>query len=126
MLGDKSVRAMLPAVDLDRAKRFYTEKLGLRVKLELPGAIMFEAGGGTVLGVYQRSATKADHTVAGWEVPNILEAVQTLKSVGVVFESYDYPTLKTDEHNIAVTGPVRAAWFKDTEGNILGITQIDL
>ena len=125
MLGSSPVRAMLPAVDLDRARQFYVETLGLRVKREVPGAVLFEAGNGTMLGIYQRGVTQADHTVAGWEVSNILETVQALKRVGVVFESYDYPTLKTDEHNIAVTGPVRAAWFKDTEGNILGITQID-
>jgi len=86
---------------------------------------LFESGNGTMLGIYQRGVTQADHTVAGWEASNILETVQALKRAGVVFESYNYPTLKTDEHNIAVTGPVRAAWFKDTEGNILGITQID-
>lgn len=124
MLGNCQVRAMLPAVDLERARQFYVDKLGLRIKQELPGAVLLEAGGGSILGLYQRGATQADHTVAGWEVPNIREAVQALKHMGVVFESYDYPTLKTDEHGIAVTGPVQAAWFKDTEGNILGITQI--
>jgi len=125
MLDNHPVRAMLPAVDLDRARQFYVEKLGLHVKRELPGAVLLEAGSGTILGLYQRDATKADHTVAGWEVPNIRETVQALKQVGVVFESYNYPTLKTDTDHIAVTGPVQAAWFKDTEGNILGITQID-
>jgi len=125
MLGNNPVRAMLPAVDLARARQFYVEKLGLRVIRELPGAILMEAGNGTILGIYPRGATKADHTVAGWEVPNIREAVRALKQAGVVFESYDYPTLKTDEDHVAVTGPVQAAWFKDTEGNILGITQIE-
>ena len=125
MLGQNQVRAMLPAVDLERARQFYVGTLGLRLKREVPGAVLLEAGNGSILGLYQRGASKADHTVAGWEVANIRETVRALKQAGVVFENYDYPSLKTDEDHIAVTGPVQAAWFKDTEGNILGLTQID-
>ena len=87
---------------------------------------MFECGQGTRLYLYQRdTATKADHTVAGWEVENIEEVVEALRERGVVFEQYDLPGLKTDERGIATSGPVKSAWFKDTEGNILAISEFE-
>lgn len=123
MLGNDPVRPMLPAVNLERARKFYVDKLGLRVLGEIPGVVILEAGNGTSIGLYERAATKADHTAAAWDVPNLEETVRQLKQAGVVFESYDYPGLKTDEDNIMREGGIMAAWFKDTEGNILGITQ---
>jgi catechol 2,3-dioxygenase-like lactoylglutathione lyase family enzyme len=125
MLANSPVAAILPAVDLERAKKFYEEKLGLRpVDTPGPGGAMFEGGQGTGLYLYQRdTATKADHTVAGWQVEKIEEVVQALRERGVVFEQYDLPGLKTDEHGIATMGPVKSAWFKDTEGNILAISE---
>ena len=70
MLANSPVAAILPAVDLDRAKKFYEEKLGLDpFDTPYPGGVMFESGDGTQLYLYQRdTATKADHTVAGWAV----------------------------------------------------------
>jgi catechol 2,3-dioxygenase-like lactoylglutathione lyase family enzyme len=123
MLANSPVAAILPAVDLERAKKFYEEKLGLRpIDAPGPGGAMFECGQGTQLYLYQRdTATKADHTVAGWQVENIEEVVRALRERGVVFEQYDLPSLKTDEHGIATMGPTKSAWFKDTEGNILSI-----
>lgn len=125
MLANSRVAAILPAVDLERAKKFYGETLGLTpVDLPGPGVAMFECGKGTALALYQReTATKADHTVAGWEVGNVEEVVQALRGSGVVFEQYDLLGLKTDELGIATDGPVRSAWFKDTEGNILSVIQ---
>ncbi|MDH4136102.1 MAG: VOC family protein [Anaerolineae bacterium] len=125
MLANSPVAAILPAVDLERAKKFYKEKLGLQpVDAPGPGGAMFEGGQGTGLYLYQRDTpTKADHTVAGWQVENIEEVVQALRERGVVFEQYDLPGLKTDEHGIATMGPVKSAWFKDTEGNILAISE---
>ena len=125
MLADSPVAAILPAVDLERAKKFYEEKLGLRpINAPGPGGAMFECGQGTVLYLYQRDGgTKADHTVAGWKVENIEEVVRALRKRGVVFEQYDLPGLKTDEHGIATIGPSKSAWFKDSEGNILAISE---
>ncbi len=127
MLANSPVAAILPAVDLERAKRFYEEKLGLQ-PIDTPGlgGAMFACGQGTQLYLYQRdTATKADHTVAGWKVENIEEVVQALRERGVVFEQYDTPGLKTDERGIATIGSAKSAWFKDTEGNILALTEFE-
>ena len=127
MLANAPVAAILPATDIGRAKRFYQEKLGLR-SADMPGlpedSAMFVCGGGTMLYLYERaSGTKADHTVAGWMVEDIEKAVEELRETGVVFEQYDMPGLQTDERGITVSGPVKSAWFKDTEGNLLAITE---
>jgi catechol 2,3-dioxygenase-like lactoylglutathione lyase family enzyme len=127
MLANAPVAAILPAVDLERAKKFYEEKLGLQ-PIDAPGlgGAMFECGQGTQLYLYQRdTATKANHTVAGWKVENIEEVVRTLREREVVFEQYDLPGLKTDEHGIATIGSSTGAWFKDSEGNILWIGEFE-
>ena len=127
MLANSPVAAILPAVDLERAKKFYAEKLGLEpIDTPVPGGVVFESGDGTQLYLYERdSATKADHTVAGWKVDNIEEVVRALRKRGVVFEQYDLPGLKTDEHGIATMGSNKSAWFKDSEGNILAISEFE-
>ena len=124
MLANSRVGAILPAVDLERAKKFYEEKLGLKA-VDMGDGVMFECGQGTGLMLYQRDTpTKADHTVAAWEVDNIEEAVQALQEKGVVFEHYDMPGLKTDERGIATMGTMKGAWFKDSEGNTLSIGEL--
>ena len=127
MLTNSPVAAILPAVDLERAEKFYKEKLGLQpIDTPDPGGAMFECGQGTQLYLYQRdTATKADHTVAGWQVENIDKVVETLGERGVVFEQYDLPGLKTDEHGIAAIGSAKSAWLKDSEGNILSIAEFE-
>jgi catechol 2,3-dioxygenase-like lactoylglutathione lyase family enzyme len=124
MLANSRVAAILPVVDLERAKKFYEEKLGLQ-GVEIPEGAMYECGQGTVLALYRRDTpTKADHTAAGWEVDNVEELVQALGEKGVVFEQYDMPGLKTDGQGIATMEGTKAAWFKDTEGNILSVIQM--
>src|SRR6185436_7378627 len=117
------VCACLTVTDLERAKKFYTEKLGLR---EVPsgdsGGVLLEAGSGTKIFIYNSGAPKATNTVAAFNVEDVLAAVNELKSAGVEFESYDMDQLKTDENNVAHMGALEAAWFKDTEGNIIGIS----
>ena len=125
MLANSRVLAVLPAVDLERARRFYEEKLGLQ-SVDMAGGAMFECGQGTQLALYQRETpTQADHTAAGFTVDNVEEVVRGLRARGVVFEQYDMPELKTDELGIAVKEGVKGAWFKDTEGNILSVVEID-
>ncbi len=121
MLANATVHATLPVVDLARARKFYEEKLGLKVVRTdpSPGA-MLQAGGGTTLYIYQRGATKADHTVASFEVDDVEAEIKDLKAKGVVFEEYDMPGLKT-VNSIATMGPLKGGWFKDTEGNTLGV-----
>lgn len=127
MLRDAPIMAIVPAADIEKARVFYEDTLGLeRVEVSTPGNdLMFESGDGTRLYVYEREAgSKADHTVAGWIVQDVEETVEHLLKKGVAFEHYDMPRLKTDERGVAELGDARAAWFKDPEGNILSITEI--
>jgi predicted enzyme related to lactoylglutathione lyase len=120
MLNSAPVVANVPVVDLQRAKAFYLEKLGLKELIADPGGVYMEAGQGSKLFLYQRGEpTKAEHTVASFKVDDVPAAVTALKAKGVEFESYDMGDLKTDENNIARMGDLQASWFKDTEGNIL-------
>jgi len=124
MLGSAYVRADLPVVDLERARRFYAEKLGLKVLTEDPSpGIVLGAGNGTAIYPYQRGATKADHTAAEFIVVDVEAEVKELKGKGVRFEEYDMPEMgiKTVD-GIATMNGIKAAWFKDTEGNILAIS----
>jgi catechol 2,3-dioxygenase-like lactoylglutathione lyase family enzyme len=127
MLADAPIQAILVAADIERAKKFYVEKLGLQpVDAPLPeDGAAFESGKGTWLYMYEREGgSRADHTVAGWMVDDVETAVAELRKRGVVFEQYDVPGLKTDERGIAVSGPAKSAWFKDSEGNILAVTEM--
>ena len=126
MLKNSPVAASMPATDIDRARKFYTESLGLEeVKTSDPTAIMFKAGEGSMLMLYKRGPTKADHTVAGFKVENIEAEMEDLRSRGVKFEEYDIPEMGIKTVNgVATMGEVKSAWFKDTEGNILSIAQM--
>ena len=125
ILANAPVGACLTVTDLDRAKQFYTEKLGLKVvPSEDPGGVLLEAGQGTMIFIYNSGAPKATNTVAAFKVEDVLAAVNELKANGVAFESYDMDPIKTDENNIAHFGNVQAAWFKDTEGNILSVANM--
>src|SRR5258708_7685901 len=124
MLSNAPVAPTLPVVDMERAKKFYTEKLGLTVSGGVEeGGVTLDCGNGTKLFLYQRGQTKADHTAAGFIVKDLEAEMTELRGKGVVFEEYDFPGLKT-ENGIAALGKTKAAWFKDTEGNILGMTQM--
>src|SRR3989304_2372043 len=125
MLANAMVAPTLPAVDLKRARKFYEEKLGLKVVMEDPSpGLMLQCGKGTMLYIYQRGATKADHTVAGFNVDDVEKEVKELKAKGVVFEEYNIPSMGIKTVNgIATMGPIKSAWFKDTDGNILAISQ---
>lgn len=125
MLKNSSISAVLPVVDLPRAKKFYNQTLGLPIAKEDAEGITFNSGDCTSLLVYPRSTpTKADHTAAGWQVDDLETEVRELKTRGVRFEQYDMPGLKTNSDGIANMGTSKAAWFKDPEGNILAITQM--
>ena len=123
MLANLPVNATLPAVDLERAKRFYTERLGLSPEMEAPSGISFRCGEGTRFVVFPSGGmASGSHTQMGWTVEDIEAEVAALKTRGVVFEEYDTPGLKT-VNGIAITGTDKAAWFKDSEGNLLGLIQ---
>ena len=123
MLAKHPIHATLPAGDLERAKRFYNEKLGLSPESEAPGGIFYRCGEGTRFLVFPSGGTSSGaHTQLGWAVDDIEAEVADLKARGVVFEEYDTPYLKTVD-SVATTGPIKAAWFKDSEGNLLGLVQ---
>ncbi len=125
MLASFPVVTSMPAVDIARARRFYTETLGLKpVQIPVPDGALFEAGKGSQIYLYQRGPTKADHTAATFTVENIEQVVDDLTARGVHFEQYDMGELKTDARGIATFGPSKSAWFKDSEGNILGIVSM--
>ena len=124
MLASSPVHPTLPVVDIERAKKFYEEKLGLKVTRTdpSPGAVL-QAGDGTNLYLYQRAATKADHTAVSFSVSDVEATVKGLRANGVVFEEIDQPGIKTVD-GIATMGDIKGAWFKDTEGNILAVTNM--
>jgi len=124
MLASSPVAVTLPAVDLKRAKKFYSKNLGL-TPVELGDlndyAALFDAGKDTQIFIYPREATKAEHTAATFVVQDIESTVSGLTKNGVVFEQYDLDEFKTDERGIATMGETQGAWFKDTEGNIIAL-----
>ena len=125
MLASFPVVATMPAVDIQRARRYYSDTLGLKpVQVPFPDGALFEAGKGSQIYLYQRGQTKADHTAATFTVENIEQVVDDLTLRGVIFEQYDMGELKTDARGIAVFGSNKSAWFKDSEGNILGLVSI--
>lgn len=119
MLGTSRVTTILPVVDLERANRFYSETLGLvEAGRAGDGKILFATGNGFLALLLKPSPTKADHTAISFEVPSASDAVRDLTARGIVFEDYDYPGLRT-VNKVCVLGSEKAAWFKDTEGNLL-------
>jgi len=120
MLGEFKVVATIPVTDLDRAKTFYSEMLGLRMTESSPFAARFACGGGSELSLFKRAPSKADHTVAHFEIDDIEKTVAGLRARGVTFLEYETP--KTVNF-IAEIGPARGAWLQDPDGNIVGLRQ---
>jgi catechol 2,3-dioxygenase-like lactoylglutathione lyase family enzyme len=124
MIKELRTHTTLPAADLNRAKKFYSEKLGLTPAAESEGGIFYEVAGGTRFILYPTpNPTRGGHTQIGFTTGDIEGDVADLRSRGVVFEEYDFPGFKT-ENGIAQTGATRAAWFKDSEGNMIGLVQL--
>lgn len=119
MLGDALAVTTIAVTDLDRAKRFYQEQVGLTLLDEAPFACRFGAGMGSQLSV-RRGQPNVGQTVAHFEVDDIDTAVRDLVARGVTFQEYETP--KT-EGFIAQLGPARAAWFTDPDGNVIGLRE---
>jgi len=123
MLSDAAVLTTLPVSDLERAKRFYREMLGLRPLQELPQGLLYECADGGRFLLYQTGAqSPSEHTQMSFAVADIEGEVGDLKSDGVSFEEYDRRDLTT-VGSIAYTRSAESAWFRDSEGNLIGITQ---
>jgi predicted enzyme related to lactoylglutathione lyase len=125
MLSDSKVTANIPASDLQRARDFYADTLGLSPTQELPGEVLlYRTAGGTDFQVYRTDyAGQAGHTIAQWHVDDIESQVHDLKTKGVTFEVYDMPGVEWDGEIASMEGMGRAAWFRDSEGNIMCIDQ---
>jgi catechol 2,3-dioxygenase-like lactoylglutathione lyase family enzyme len=119
VLADSMIVTTVAVTDLERAKLFFAQQLGLPVLDEQPFAIRFGAGKGTQISV-RRGQPNVGQTVGHFEVDDIEGTVQELTSRGVTFEEYETP--KTVNF-IAQIGPARGAWFKDPDGNVFGVRQ---
>jgi catechol 2,3-dioxygenase-like lactoylglutathione lyase family enzyme len=117
-------KTTLPVENLARARAFYAEKLGLRPTREVEGALFYEGDDATGFLLFLSGGRPSgQHTQMAWFVKDIVYIVAKLKSRGVLFEEYDFPGLKTN-HGIADLGYQRAAWFRDSEGNLLALGQL--
>ena len=130
MLRNGRVAARLPAQNLERAKAFHAEKLGLEPVEEREGGLRYVCAAGEFALFESAGSASGDHTQMGWEVDNIEATVRDLRARGVVFEEYDLPGLKTVDGIADIEGNYpskgsgeRGAWFRDSEGNMLGIGQ---
>jgi predicted enzyme related to lactoylglutathione lyase len=125
MLNDSKVMANIPAGDLARARDFYADKLGLTPARELPGEVLvYRTIGGTEFQIYRTDyAGQAGHTIAQWHVTDIESQVRDMKAKGVTFEVYDMPGVQWDGEIAAMGDMGRAAWFRDSEGNIMCVDQ---
>jgi catechol 2,3-dioxygenase-like lactoylglutathione lyase family enzyme len=122
MLDRSDVYATIPAQDLERAKSFYANKLGLKPQEERPEGLRYRCGQGGFLLFQSSGEPSGTHTQLGWDVDDIEAAVATLRENGVVFEEYDMPGFKTVDGIAEIAGE-KGAWFKDSEGNLLAIGQ---
>lgn len=125
MLKDLEITAVLPAKDIARARAFYRDVLELEPADDSMDEenLIYRCGKGTAFLLYKSDyAGTAKSTQMGWEAGDIDAEVAELRSRGVVFEEYDFPGLKT-ENGIATTPVGKAAWFLDSEGNILNLFQ---
>jgi catechol 2,3-dioxygenase-like lactoylglutathione lyase family enzyme len=130
MLKDGRVATRLPAQDLLRARAFYAEKLGLEPSEERPGGLLYRCTSG-VFALFQSAGTSpGTFTQMAWEVDDLAATVTELRRRGVVFEEVDLPGLRTVDGIADVAGNYpskgsgeKAVWFRDSEGNMLGIGQ---
>jgi catechol 2,3-dioxygenase-like lactoylglutathione lyase family enzyme len=125
MFANDPIYPSLPATDLERARRFYAEKLGLTPESDLPEGLWYRCGKDTRFSLFlSQGAASGTYTQAIWLVEDVESEVAALKARGVVFEEYDLPSLST-VNSIATIGPGKGAWFKDSEGNLLSLAQFD-
>lgn len=123
MLNDKLFYPTLPASDLDRARQFYEKKLGFELVDGgvVPDGVFYEVGDHALF-LYKTEAPRGGNTALSFVVDDLETEMRELRDRGIEFEEYDLPGLKT-ENGIAEWDGMRAAWFKDSEGNILNLEQ---
>jgi predicted enzyme related to lactoylglutathione lyase len=123
MLKNAPIMPYIPVADVGRARKFYEEKVGLKPKQEYAGGVIYDCGNGSSVFMYPSAgAGTSKASTAFWAVPDVDAEVAELKARGVTFEEYDMPGIKT-VNGIATGGGAKTAWFKDTEGNVLAVSQ---
>jgi catechol 2,3-dioxygenase-like lactoylglutathione lyase family enzyme len=123
MLKNCRVHTVLPVSDLDRAREFYENTLKIPPKAELGSGVFYDCGERTRFALSKSAGrSSGGHTQMGFVTDDIVTEVTDLKARGVVFEEYDTPAIRTVD-GIADVGQLRAAWFKDTEGNVVAIME---
>ena len=123
MLKNAPIVPYIPVADVGRARKFYEEKVGLKPKEEYAGGVIYECGNGSWVFMYPSpGAGTSKASTAFWKVDDVVAEVAELKARGVAFEEYDIPGIEM-ENSIASGGGAKTAWFKDTEGNILAVSQ---
>ena len=122
MLSTAPLRAYIPVSNLQRARKFYEETLGLKPGEQYGGGVIYRCGE-TEAFLYQTpNAGTSKASQAFWQVVDVEAEVAELKARGVVFEEYDMPGIKM-QNSIATGGGAKTAWFKDSEGNIMAVSQ---
>ena len=125
-LTKRTISFMLPVTDVDRARSYYTDTLGLDFTgTNGEGSATYALEGGATLMLLPRPDSRpSESTAMSFEVDDVGAEIGELEERGVVFEDYDQPELTTVDH-VAVMGTEKAAWFKDPDGNVLCLHQQD-
>lgn len=123
MLGKADATPMIPVKDLDRARAFYEDTLGLKAKDEMGGEVLTMESGDTTINVYRSEFAGTNKATAlTFEVDDAEKEVRELKDKGIFFEHYDMPGL-TAQGDLYVAEGFKTAWFKDPDGNILSLVE---
>ena len=122
MLGDKKLKAFVSTTNVDKARTFYEDILGLNLVSRDDFALEFDSNG-TLLGVtFVSELIPQSFTVLGWNVPDIHAIIKSLNKKGIEFNKYDF--LKQDNYGVWISpGGSKVAWFKDPDGNVLSLTE---
>lgn len=124
MLSRAISHTTLPVADMERAKHWYHDKLGMDPAAEFEGGVMYETAGGK-FGLFETPITeRAGHTQIDFEVDDLKAEMADLRSHGVKFEEYDMPGIKTHD-GVFEWENGAGAWFKDSEGNVLCVMHQD-
>ncbi len=122
MLGESTVHTTLPAADLERAKKWYQEKLGMTPVEETSGGVRYKAGAADFYLYPTPNTERGGHTQMAFSVKDLAAEMTALRAAGVVFEEYDWPGFKTVD-GVAETDGERGAFLKDSEGNLIGLVE---
>ena len=124
MLGKADATPMIAVKDLDRARKFYEDKLGLTAREEMGGEVLTVQSGSTPITVYKSEFAGTNKaTTLTFSVNDIAKEVSELKDKGIFFEKYDLPGLEPRGDLYVGEGGFKTAWFKDPDGNILSLMQ---